>query len=352
MRTTWLLTGLTLALAALPCAGAEAKATLWQPPGEITLNDWIWGPGGEARAPQQPYEFIEEDLKGTNPKIKVRDAKGNRWIVKFGGEDHGDVFASRLLYALGYVTEPSYFVASGVIEGAHDLRRAKPFLAKDGAFNYARFKLRDHKKLASVDGRTWAWNDNPFVGTQELNGLKVLVMLTSNWDAKDGRDAEGSNTAVYSKPGSDAGQLYYALEDWGSAMGKWGGFFGRDKWDPAGYREQTKGFARGTPGQTIEWGYRGKHDKDIRSGISADDVRWLLTYLSPVTDEKLRAGLRASGATEAEIDIYTRSMRDRIAQLQRLSVAPAAPVTAETLGFRLAGGLLPIGPPDSQARRR
>jgi hypothetical protein len=327
MRAFWLLTSVTLALAALPCAGSDGKAVLWQAPGTITIRDWVWGPGGEARAPKPPFEFLEEDFNGTNAKIKVRDAKGDQWIAKFGGENHSEVFASRLLYALGYVTEPNYFVLSGVVTGVHDLRRAKPFIAKDGTFHYARFKLRDHKMLAHVDGQTWSWDDNPFMGTQELNGLKILLMLTSNWDAKDSRDGAGSNTSVYSKPGS-ANQLYYAFDDWGATMGKWGGFFKRDKWDPSGYRDQTKTFVQGTAGQTIEWGYHGKHGKDITSGISAGDVRWLLTYLSRVTDEELRAGLRASGATDLQIDVYTRSLRDRIAQLEHLSAAPGSGIAA------------------------
>ena len=124
------------------------------------------------------------------------------------------------------MTEPSYFVKAGVVIGSHDLRRAKPFVAKDGSFVYARFKLRDHKRLARADGHEWSWNDNPFIGSHELNGLKILLMLTSNWDAKDARDGKGSNTSVYSKPGS-ADQLYYAFDDWGAAMGKWGGFSAR-----------------------------------------------------------------------------------------------------------------------------
>jgi len=324
MRTTWLLATLILAAAIPPCAGSDPHRILWQAPGKITLDDWIWGPGGEARAPQPPFEFLEEDFNGTNAKIKVRDAKGDHWIVKFGGENHSDVFASRLLHAMGYVTEPSYFVAGGVVTGAHDLRRARPFIARDGSFSYARFKLRDHKMLVHADGQTWSWNDNPFVGMPELNGLKILMMLTSNWDAKDSRDRQGSNTSVYSKPGSAENQLYYAFDDWGAAMGKWGGFFKREKWDPAGYRQQTKSFARVTSGQTIEWGYRGKHGKDITSGIAPGDIRWLLTYLSPVTDEELRAGLRASGAREPDIDVYARSIRDRIAQLERIPQGPGS----------------------------
>lgn len=319
MRSQWLLAAVCVGLVILPCTGADKKAVLWHPPGRITLRDWIWGPGGEARAPKPPYAFIEEGFSGTNPKIKVSDAKGDAWVVKFGGENHTEVFASRLLYALGYVSEPSYFVASGVVTGAHNLRRAKPFVASNGSFVNARFRLDDHKNFVHLDSPTWTWNDNPFAGTRELNGLKVLMMLTSNWDAKDARDGEGSNTDVYSRPATSPGVLYYAFSDWGSTMGKWGGFFQRNKWDPAGYRDQTTTFARAGSEQTIVWGYRGKHGRDVTAGISASDVRWLLKYLSAVTDEELRAGLRASGATDEQIEIYTPSIRDRIVQLQRVA---------------------------------
>ena len=82
------------------------------------------------------------------------------------------------------------------------------------------------------------------------------------------------------------------------------------------------------PNQAIEWGYRGKHGKDITSGISADDIRWLLTYLAGVTDEDLRAGLQASGASNSAIDVYTRCLRERIAQLQRVSALPASRAAA------------------------
>ena len=317
-----LLATLSLALTAIGADSASVPV-LWEPPGNINLRDWIWGPGGEARAPKPPYQFIEEDFNGTNPNLRVRDAKGDEWTVKFGGENHSDVFGSRLLHAMGYVTEPYYFVASGVITGARGLRRAKPFLDKDGRFRYARFKLHDHKMLAHVDGRTWSWNDNPFLGTRELSGLKILMMLTSNWDCKDARDGAGSNTSVYSKPGEGAGQLYYAFDDWGASMGKWGGFFARDKWDPAGYQAQTKNFAR-IAGQAIEWGYQGKHGNDITTGISRDDVRWLLTYLSAVTGEELQAGLRASGARESDIAVFAGCLRERIQQLERIAAAPAA----------------------------
>lgn len=305
-------------VAALPCLAANNKAVLWQEPGRITTADWIWGPGGEARAPKAPFEFLEEDFNGTNAKIKVRDAKGDRWIVKFGGEDHGDVFVARLLFALGYAAEPSYFVRSGVITGVHGLRRAKPFIGKQGEFAYARFKLHESKKAAGIEGMEWSWNHNPFLGTHELGGLKIMMMLTSNWDAKDSRDRKGNNTAVYAERGADGDRLLYAFADWGASFGKWGGFFSRDKWNADGYGDQTRDFAR-IDGATIHWGYRGKHGKDVTAGIAVDDVRWLLIHLSRVTDEQLRAGLKASGATPSEIEAYTKSIRERISQLQFLA---------------------------------
>jgi hypothetical protein len=309
-------------------AAKDPAPVLWQPPSGITISDWIWGPGGATHAPKPPFKFLEEDLKGTNPKIKLEDAKGDHWTVKFGGEDHSDVFASRLLFAIGYVAQPSYFVASGNVSGVHDLRRAKPFLDKNGAFVYARFKLHDSKKVGKAQEKTWTWTDNPFVGTHELNGLKILLMLMSNWDAKDARDGAGSNTAVYSRPSPDGDRLYYAFDDWGATLGNWGGFFSRDKWNADGFSRQTPNFVRSLDGQTIRWGYRGKHQKDVTSGINIDDVRWLVTYLSQVTDEELRAGLRASGATASQTDIYVRSLRSRIGQLQRLTgPAPSTPPT-------------------------
>ena len=304
----------------LLASDAHPSAVLWTSPVNISLSDWIWGPGGEQRAPKPPFQFIDEDFKGTNPKIRVRDAKDDEWVVKFGSENHGDVFAPRLLYACGYIAEATYFVARGGVTGVTELKRARPFISKDGRFVYARFKLRDHKAFVPTKDRTWSWADNPFLGTHELNGLKILMMLMSNWDAKDARDGPESNLAVFSARRS-SGKSFYVADDWGSSMGKWGGFFERDKWDSAGYEKQTKDLVKDTNAGVINWGYSGKHEEDIKNGITVEDVRWLLQYLSAITDEELMAGLRASGGSERDIESFTKSIRDRIRQLENISKA-------------------------------
>jgi hypothetical protein len=304
---------LILALALWPDASAPRR--MWRPPAQTTLSDWIWGPGGAERAPRPPFHFVRENLGGTNPKIDVRDARGALWTVKFGGEVHSETFASRLLYAAGYAVEPVYYVREGAVVGAHGLKRARPFLSRGGHFTNARFKLRDGAALAYADGLQWSWIDNPFLGSRELSGLKILMMLVSNWDAKDARDGRGSNTAVF----VDGGTYLYGFTDWGSAMGRWGGFFQRSRWDSGRYRRQSRRFVRDAGGGRLVWGFRGKHGGDIAGGIAVEDVRWLVPYLSRITDEQLRAGLASSGATQAEAVTFTSAIRARITRLERIA---------------------------------
>ena len=234
---------LAVALFGLACACATAQ-TLWMEPPPFTASDWTWGPGGQEMAPRPPFRFQKEKFTGTNPKVDVVDAAGRRWVVKFGSEAHTDTFQARLVAAIGYAAEPTYFVAAGSIQDVHDLKRAKYFIAKDGSFRDARFKLRDQKSDTDVGNADWSWTDNPFVGSRELGGLKILVMLTSNWDTKDARNGkEESNTGMI-RPVNGGGSAWYAVTDWGASLGRSGFLLKRDRWDWEGYRLETPNFVR------------------------------------------------------------------------------------------------------------
>lgn len=300
---------------------AGARRLLWEEPGPRTISDWVWGPGGEARAPRPPFRFVKENLGGTNPKIEVRDYRGTLWIAKFGAEVHSASFAPRLLYATGYAAEPAYFVRQGSVRGVHGLKRARRFIAADGSFHDAVFRLRDDAALAYADQFEWSWADNPFLKSHQLSGLKILMMLSSNWDAKDARDGEGSNTAVFRRQCDGETAYVYAFTDWGASFGNWGGFFRRTNWDWAGYERQTTQFVHLSSDRRMVWGYRGKHREDVTTGITQEDVRWLLPYLSRITSEELHAGLAASGAREAVANLFTRAIQGRIAQLRRVAGA-------------------------------
>jgi hypothetical protein len=294
----------------------RGNAVLWHDPGAVERLDLRYAAGGRALAPRAPFQFLKEDDSGTNPKVKVRDAAGREWVVKFGTEARPDTFGSRLAWAMGYYTEVNYFVGSGVIRGARDLKRARKVIDEAGRFEGARFQLRS-KTPQYLAGVSWSWDGNPFLDTPQLNGLKVLMMLLSNWDDKDIRDAHrrGTNTSIY----KDGGRFLFFVDDWGGSMGHWGHYLTRSKWDAVDYYRESADFVKGVKDGVVDWGYKGTHTDRMTDELRVADVRWLMRYLGRVTDAQLFAGLRASGATVDEAGVFTRALRIRIDQLRAVA---------------------------------
>lgn len=297
------------------------KPLIWQNPGAVEKLDLVGGTTGRAKAPKPPFTFIEERMSGTNPKIRVSDANGIQWTAKFGSEVNAETFATRLAWAAGYFVEPAYFVASGKIENLGQLSRAKNYVKSDGSFTDARFEMQREKGVKKMeDEESWNWVENPFIGSKELNGLKIIMMLTSNWDNKDVRDVKrGSNTAIFRQPMKTGVEDRYMVTDWGGSMGKWGGYLSREKWDCKGFRSQSKDFIKSVKNDLVEFGYSGQHTSDFKSGIRVSDVKWLMQYLGRITDNQIRDGLQASGATREEVECFTLALRDRINQLQSVA---------------------------------
>ena len=105
--------------------GKKNVDILWRNPGRVESLDLANGVGGAAKAPRAPFHFLEEDPSGSNPKIKLRDARGAEWSLKWGEEAKPEVFASRLAWACGYVAQPEYFVRGGRILGVKRLARPR-----------------------------------------------------------------------------------------------------------------------------------------------------------------------------------------------------------------------------------
>jgi hypothetical protein len=292
----------------------EGEYVLWHDPGAVETLDFRYGIGGAELAPKPPFRFVDEDATGTTPKIKVKDANGHSWVVKFGEEASPDTFCTRLAWAVGYYVEPTYYVEDGVIEGAQRLTRARKNVDANGRFQAARFQLRSSEPKF-LKYANWSWTDNPFQGTPELSGLKILMMLLSDWDDKDARDAEkrGTNTGIY----QHGDLLYYFIDDWGGAMGRWGKYFTRSKWRADGFLKQSEDFVS-LKGGDLRWGYVGQHSSLLKEGVKFTDVRWLMQRLGKVTDDQLRAGLTSSGASPEEAEKYMKALRMRIGALQKV----------------------------------
>ena len=327
VRLIWLAIGLYRIRRAGPRPLSASAHVLWRHPGAVSQLDLRDGPGGPTGAPVPPFHFVEEHLTGTQPCVSVRDARGRRWRVKWGGEVRSENFAVRLAWACGYFAETTYFLHGGRIEGAPTLQRAKDCIGEDCGFVDARFELDDPEVRKLFEEHSWAWNDNPFLGTRELHGLKILVMLLSDWDTKDRRDvARGSNTAIFEhRIGRRRREARYLISDWGGSMGRWGSnIVTRGNWDPEGFAAQTPDFIVAVDEGAVRFGYAGQRTADVAAGISVEDVRWLYEHVGQLTDAQLRSGLAASGASEAEIETFTTALRGRILQLGRAGGVIAA----------------------------
>jgi hypothetical protein len=294
---------------------------LWRDPGAVETLDMTAGPGGPDQAPKAPYRFIEEHSTGSQPCVSVHDANGRRWRVKWGVEVPCETFAVRLAWACGYFAEITHLVTSGCIEETPQLTRAAPCVDAGGRFSDGRFELDDPAVMKLFAEHSWSWTTNPFVGTRELAGLKVLLMLISNWDNKDQRDvARGSNTAIYvTRVSRWKREAQYLIVDWGGSMGRWGNtVVTRGRWDAAGFAAQTPHFVTGVTSGFVQFGFTGQRTGDARANITPADVQWLCRYLGRITDEQFRSALKASGATAEEMDSFTASLRARVEQLRAL----------------------------------
>jgi hypothetical protein len=302
-------------------ATAEDQApVLWRDPGEIDKLDFTNGPGGAQGRPEPPFRLVSESLAGSTPKIRVVDSKGVEWMVKFGEEVRSQTFASRLAWALGYFALPIYFIPNGRIDGVTPLKRAAKYVKPDGRFTDASFEVYVDSSVRWLgDERSWSWTTNPFVGTHPLNGLKIVLMLLSDWDNKDARDLKhGSNTVILLYPD---GEARYLVIDWGGSMGAWGGYLSRSKWNCKGFEQQTHDLVRAVHDGVLQWGYSGQHTDDFIKDIHAEDARWLLTYLDHISDSQLHDALLASGATPFDAQCFGDALRKRIVALQTLREA-------------------------------
>lgn len=308
---------------------------IWREPSLADAADLRYGPGGTGGVPRPPFRFVEEHFNGSQPCVAVRDSGGRLWRVKWGHEAKPETFAVRLAWACGYFAEVTHYVASGVIEGVTELSRAKACIDQDGRFEDARFELEDRSVRMLFDEHSWAWNDNPFVGTAELSGLKIVTMLLSNWDTKDRRDvARGSNTAIFEVRTGWGREARYLITDWGGAMGKWGSnLVSRGRWDPEGFRSQTPQFVTGVRDGWVNFGYQGQRTPEIARDISVDHAAWFHRYAARLTEPALHQALVVCGATEDEAELFARSLIERI----------------RLLGLAVSGGMADgVAPPAAQ----
>ena len=239
--------------------------------------------------------FIEKVTGGYSTKYRVRDGAGREWVVKVGKEAQPETAASRLLWAVGYYTDVTYLVPRVEIEG-------------QGTFENARFEARPEGMQRFGE---WKWEDNPFVGTRELQGLKVLMALVNNWDLKS-----ANNRIIHvrdEQSGKD--ELRYVVSDLGATFGKTGGFFTRNRNKPESYLKTN--FIEKANGKNVLFSYDGKNQKVLRD-ITAEDAKWIGSLLSRLSDQQIQDAFRAANYGPDEVQVLSETVRARIDELTKL----------------------------------
>jgi len=272
---------------------ASGTPVLWKEPADIETRDLFLGPGGDALKPDlSRVTFQQEKKGGYSTKYEVTDGSGKKWIVKVGKEAQPETVANRLLWAVGYFTEVSYLAPTVNIEGR-------------GTVSNARFEARPDgvKRLGE-----WKWSDNPFIGTPQLQGLKVMMLLLNNWDIKD------SNNKILQTNDSESGEaeLRYIISDLGGTFGKTGGVLSRSRND---YEDFAKArFIDHIQRGRVDFHYGGKR-KDLFTKITAEQAAWIGRLLGRLSDQQIRDAFRAGNYSPEQIETLAQATRRRIDEL-------------------------------------
>ena len=286
------------------------RPILWQEPTDIESRDLFNGIGGAQGAPDPSgkFTFKERSSSGTSEKIIVEDDKGREWTVKFGAETKPETAATRIIWAAGYHVDQNYFVKRTRILGRGD------FDVWDVRFE----RRNDGMKEVGL----WSWHSNPFLGTRELQGLKILMALINNWDLKEDNNKIARPSK---KSGGDRDEQVFYVADLGGTLGSTGSPFRKfpgfgsapagSKGDPGAFANQV--FIDGVQGGQVKFHYKGKDPKALE-GVTVENARWMGNLLGRLSDKQLSDAFRAGGFSEAETATYVGAMRKRIDQLRNL----------------------------------
>ncbi len=275
----------------------DGKAVLWNEPTDVSSRDMYLGEGGEAMKPDlSKVTFVADETRSHSTKYRVRDGAGNEWVIKVGEEAQSETAAVRFLWAAGYFADVTYLVPHVEIEGK-------------GSFDNARFeaRIKGQKRL----GQRWDWEKNPFVGTRELQGLKVLMALINNWDIQN----HNNNIVVVTDEATGQKEVRYFDTDLGASFGKEGNFIGHTRNRPDQFVKTS--FIKGVKGGYVVFNYNGKNQSLLKN-ITVEQAKWLGSILSQLSDQQISDAFRAANYTPEEITALTEVVKSRISELVNL----------------------------------
>lgn len=290
-----------------PAKTAVGNAVMWERV-NVSQRDLFAGPGGSTMMPDlSSIKFIKEEKGGHNKKFRISDGSGKVWVAKLGREARPETAAVRLLWGLGYKTEINYLVPSITIPGK-------------GTFQNVRLEARPDNIERLEE---WKWKDNPFIGTKQLQGLKMMMVFMANWDVLD----------IQNKILDVGSENHYIVSDLGSTFGRLGNNnfpiiyrLGRKTGSPKHYAKSQ--FIRRVKNGGVQLSYKGKN-RGVFKGFTVADARWLSNLLNQLTDKQILDAFRAARYSEADAQSYLRSIKSRMLELENAAGGPNLAVSGQ-----------------------
>ena len=139
----------------------------------------------------------------------------------------------------------------------------------------------------------------------------MMMVFLANWDVLDLQ-----NQIL------DAGnENHYIVSDLGSTFGRLGNNnlpviyrFGRRTGSPKHYIKTS--FVKEVENGEIKLAYKGKN-RGLFKGFTIADGRWLSSRLNRLSDAQIRDAFRAANYAPADVETFTRSVKQKIAELDR-----------------------------------
>jgi hypothetical protein len=286
---------------------ADAIKQLWVDPGSEP-RDLFWGIGGQKYAPQPDavYTFKERDPVGFSTKYTVKDPDGGEWNAKIGPEAQTEVVLSRILWGLGFHQQPIYYLPSWTMDQG----------GTKSTISEARFrpKLKEFERLDEY----WWWQQNPLVGTHELSGLLVVLLMFNSTDLKN----DNNSIYVFKEPVEGAAR-WFVVRDLGASLGETGKLYPTRNCLEC---FEQHGFITAVNGEKIEFDYAGRH-QELISMIRPADVRWAAEHMARLTDKQWHDAFRAANYSDADAQRFINKLKEKIADAFALRARPVDQAT-------------------------
>ena len=177
----------------------------------------------------------------------------------------------------------------------------------------------DEKKIG-----TWSWSKDPFTGTREWYGLRVMMAILNNWDLKD------SNNSIY-EIRSETPEDRYLVSDLGASFGPTGLTWGT-KGDPAAYCSSK--WIKSVSAASIDFNVPSGASVNaylnfaelprrlsmlwLGHHIPREDARWIGDLLAKLSTDQIHDAFRAAGYSQSEVEDLSTVFEHRIVELEKL----------------------------------